>query len=161
MPATRHVQDDQSASKDTEATASFSGLSHSVAEARLREEGPNALPGRDRRGVFAIVGEVLREPMFALLLVGGAVYAAIGDLKDALILVVFAGLSVAIAVIQEFRSERVLAALRDLALPISTVIRDGERLRLPSTKLVRGDLIALAEGERIPADGVLRQGDEV
>ena len=139
----------------------LSGLTQAAAQARLRKDGPNALPGRDRRGFLAIVIEILREPMFALLLVGGAVYVAIGELRDALVLLAFAVLSVTIAVIQEFRSEQVLAALRDLAIPISTVVRDGERQRRPSTELVRGDILAIAEGERIPADAILRQGEEI
>src|SRR5579859_3521986 len=102
-----------------------SGLAEREARERLAREGPNLLPGRDRRGFVEIVVQTLREPMFALLLVGGGVYAAIGDLKEALVLLAFACVSVVIAVVQEFRSERVLAALRDLAEPVSTVIRDG------------------------------------
>jgi magnesium-transporting ATPase (P-type) len=66
------------------------------------------------RTPFRIVTEVLREPMLALLFGGGVIYLALGDLKEALILIVFATLSVLITVIQETRTERVLEALRDL-----------------------------------------------
>src|SRR5579864_971428 len=138
-----------------------SGLTEREARERLARDGPNLLPGRDRRGFVEIVVQTLREPMFALLLVGGGVYAAIGDLKEALVLLAFACVSVVIAVVQEFRSERVLAALRGLAEPVSTVIRDGAPRQVPSAELVRGDLVVLAEGERVPADGVLRRGDDV
>jgi Ca2+-transporting ATPase len=138
-----------------------SGLGDVEAAARLRLEGPNALPGRDSRGLAQIVLQTLREPMFALLLAAGLVYLAVGDPKEAGVLMVFACLSVGIAVVQEFRSERVLAALRDLSAPTSIVIRQGERRRIASTDLVRGDTIALSEGERVPADAILREGDEV
>ena len=70
--------------------------------------------------------------MIALLLAGGAVYLALGDWNEALILLVFANLSVVITVIQETRTEHVLEALRDLTSPRALVIRDGERKRIPA-----------------------------
>ena len=67
--------------------------------------------------------------LLALLLGGGVIYLALGDLKEALILLAFATLSVVITVLQETRTERVLEALRDLTSPRALVIRDGERKR--------------------------------
>jgi Ca2+-transporting ATPase len=98
---------------------------------------------------------VLREPMLALLLVGGIVYLALGDLKEAIILVAFATMSIVITVVQETRTERVLEALRDLTSPRALVIRGGERKRIAGRDVVRGDLIVLSEGDRVPADAVL------
>ena len=95
--------------------------------------------------------------MLALLLAGGVIYLALGDLKEALILLVFATMSVLITVVQETRTERVLEALRDLASPRALVIRDGERKRIAGRDVVRGDVIVLAEGDRVPADAVLVQ----
>ncbi len=135
----------------------FSGLTEADATARLRAEGPNELPQADRRTPFRIALEVLREPMLALLLVGGAIYLALGDLKEAIILVGFATLSILITVVQETRTERVLEALRDLTSPRALVIRDGERKRIAGRDVVRGDLIVLSEGDRVPADAVLLQ----
>ena len=133
----------------------FSGLTEADAAARLRAEGHNELPQPDRRTPFRIAIEVLREPMLALLLVGGIVYLALGDLKEAIILVAFATMSIAITVVQETRTERVLEALRDLTSPRALVIRDGERRRIAGRDVVRGDLIVLSEGDRVPADAVL------
>ena len=65
------------------------GLSEAEAQARLKAEGYNELPQSNRRTAFRIVIEVLREPMLALLLGGGAIYLVLGDLKDALILLGF------------------------------------------------------------------------
>ena len=79
----------------------LTGLSEGEAQERLAAEGPNELPQQDRRTPFRIVLEVLREPMFALLLSGGAIYLFLGDFKEALILVAFAGLSIVITVVQE------------------------------------------------------------
>jgi len=99
--------------------------------------------------------------MLALLLVGGLVYLALGDLKEAIILVVFATMSIVITVVQETRTERVLEALRDLTSPRALVIRDGERKRIPGRDVVRGDLIVLTEGDRIPADAVLLESHDL
>lgn len=129
------------------------GLSEDAAAARLRAEGPNELPRQGRRTVYGILLEVLREPMLALLVAGGVVYLALGDLQEALILIALAGFSVAITVVQESRSERALEALRDLSSPRALVVRDGVRKRVPGRDVVRGDVIVLAEGDRVPADG--------
>lgn len=70
-----------------------------------------------------------------------------------------AGASIALVVVQEVRSERALQALQDLAEPMARVLRDGRELRIVSRYLVPGDLILVGEGERLPVDGVLREGD--
>jgi P-type Ca2+ transporter type 2C len=84
------------------------GLSEQKAAARLKAEGPNTLPQADRRTFGRIVLEILREPMFALLLGAAAIYLVLGDLSEAVVLAVFASTSVLIAVVQESRTERVL-----------------------------------------------------
>jgi P-type Ca2+ transporter type 2C len=139
----------------------MSGLSEVDAQARLRSEGFNELPRQDRRTPLRIILDVLREPMLALLLGGGLVYLLLGDLKEALILIVFAILSVMITVIQETRTERVLEALRDLTSPRALVIRSGMRQRIAGREVVRGDLIVLTEGDRVPADAVLVQAHDL
>ena len=85
----------------------------------------------------------------------------LGDTLEALLLLVFASLSVGIAVTQEARSERTLEALRDLTSPRALVIRDGERRRIAGRDVVRGDLVVLSEGDRVPADGTLIEAHEL
>ena len=146
------------------APASFApirGLSEADVQARLRTEGYNELPRPDRRTPLRIVLEVLREPMLALLLGGGAIYLVLGDLKEALILLAFATMSVVITVVQETRTERVLEALRDLTSPRALVIRDGARIRIAGREVVRGDFVVLAEGDRVPADALLVQSHDL
>jgi Ca2+-transporting ATPase len=137
------------------------GLTAREAAQRLRAEGPNALPELERRTALRIAVEVVREPMFALLLGAGVLYLLIGSRGEALVLFAFACFSVAIAIVQEGRSERVLEALRDLTSPRALVIRDGEQVRIPGREVVRGDLLVLAEGDRVPADAMLISGDDV
>lgn len=137
------------------------GLSQSEAAARLRSEGPNELPRAGQRTILRIVADVFREPMFALLVGAGIVYLLLGDLAEALLLLVFATISVVITIVQETRSERVLETLRDLTSPRALVIRDGIRKRIPGRDVVRGDILVVAEGDRIPADALLRKAQDV
>lgn len=115
------------------ATCAVSTRGLSIAEAAewLAIDGPNELARANRRSALRIAGEVLREPMLALLLTGGVAYLLLRDLAEALILLAFATFSVAVTVIQEARTEHVLEALRDLSAPRALVVRDGERIRGP------------------------------
>lgn len=131
------------------------GLTQTEATARLASEGPNELPKAKRRSPLRIIADVLREPMLALLVAGGIVYLLLGNREEALILLAFACLSVGITVVQEARTERVLEALRDLTSPRALVIRDGTRQRIAGRDVARGDVIVLAEGDRVPADAAL------
>jgi len=131
------------------------GLTEDEARRRLAVDGPNELPTAGPRRPWRIALEILREPMFGLLLAGGAIYVALGDLLGGIVLLVFASLSVSISVVQEIRSERVLDALRAMTSPRALVIRDGRRRRIPGREVVRGDVVLVAEGDRVPADGVL------
>jgi Ca2+-transporting ATPase len=139
----------------------IAGLSSTQAAAVLAEDGPNELPRAGQRSVLRIVGEVVREPMLALLLAGGIAYVLLGDLAEALILLGFATFSVAVTVIQETRTEHVLEALRDLSAPRAMVVRDGERVRIAGREVVRGDLIVLEQGDRIAGDATLHEASDL
>ena len=134
------------------------GLSEQEAQSRLRSEGFNDLPRTGHRTVLRIAGEVLREPMFALLLGAGVLYLILGDRTEALALLAFAIISISITVVQETRSERVLDALRDMTSPRALVIRGGRQMRISGREVVRGDILVLAEGDRVPADAHHRAG---
>jgi P-type Ca2+ transporter type 2C len=131
------------------------GLSAAEAAARLKSDGFNELPVAERRGVLRILFEVLRQPMFALLIAGGVVYLLLGDRTEAILLLVFASLSVSISIVQDSRSERVLEALRNLASPRALVIRDGKRMLIAGREVVCGDLMVIAEGDRVAADATV------
>ena len=142
-------------------TDPFPGLSEAEAHARLAAEGYNELPRSNQRTPLRIAFEVIREPMLTLLLGGGVVYLILGNLEEALILLVFATMSIGITIIQETRTERVLEALRDLTSPRALVIRGGERKRIAGREVVRGDLVVLGEGDRVPADARLLQSQDL
>ncbi len=131
------------------------GLSDADAAARLRAEGPNELP-RDRPPrLLATVAQVLREPMLLLLAAAAIIYLLLGDREEALMLLPAVLVIVAITVVQERKTERALASLRDLSSPRALVIREGARRRIAGREVVRGDRLVLSEGDRVAADAVL------
>ena len=133
----------------------FQGVTTALAHERLATEGPNALPAGGPRGTAAIVLEVISEPMFLLLLAAAAIYLVLGDLREALLLLFFVCVVMGITLYQSHKTERVLQALRDLTSPRALVLRDGEKQRIAGHEVVRGDIVMLAEGDRVPADACL------
>lgn len=137
------------------------GLSAEEAARRLSTDGPNEIARGEGRSLLTIARDILFEPMFALLLMAGIIYFLLGDFGEAAILMVFATLSIAIAILQENRSERMLDALRDLSAPEAHVVRGGAHLRIPAREVVRGDLLMVGEGERVPADARLLRAQDL
>ncbi len=134
---------------------SLSGLSDTEVVHCLEQEGYNELPSTQNRGLLEIVLEIVREPIFLLLIGCGTIYLLLGDAQEASILLGFIFLIVGINLYQEQKTERSLEALRDLSSPRALVIRDGTRKRIPGREVVRGDVLVLVEGDRIPADAAL------
>jgi len=137
------------------------GLSTTQAAQILQAEGPNELATEQPRGLLAIARETLSDPMFALLLAAGVLYLVLGDLQEGLILFGLVLVVLALTLYQEGKTEHAIASLRDLTSPRALVIRDGVALRIAGREVVRGDVLMLAEGDRVPADAVLIQGTEV
>src|ERR1035437_3900523 len=137
------------------------GLSAAQAAQRLLEDGPNTLPGDQRRTLLKIMLETLHEPMFALLLVAGVLYLVLGDLQEGLILFGLVLVVLALTLYQEGKTERAIESLRDLTSPRALVIRDGQPLRIAGSEVVRGDILILAEGDRIAADAVRVRRPEI
>lgn len=131
---------------------SENGLTSGEARQRLERDGPNELPASVNRSAVGLLREVLLEPMFLLLVACGAIYLALGDRHEALMLLGFVLVVIVITYVQKRRSERSLEALRDLSSPRALVVRDGQALRIAGRDLVVGDIVLLAEGDRVPAD---------
>ncbi len=131
------------------------GLSDEEAERRLREEGYNEIAAAAKRHILRIAWDVVREPMFLLLVSAGIIYLGLGDRKQAILLMCFVVVVIGITFYQEHKAERALEALRDLSSPRANVIRSGEQKRIAGREVVRGDIALLAEGDRVPADAVL------
>jgi Ca2+-transporting ATPase len=133
----------------------ITGLSQQEASARLTRDGYNEIPSSKKRSFFSMVLNVIREPMLLLLIGGGLIYMLLGDVKEALMLLSFVFIVIGITLYQERKTERTLEALRDLSSPRALVIRDGEEKRIAGRDVVPGDIIVLAEGDRVPADATM------
>jgi len=137
------------------------GLSSADAARRLAEDGPNALPGDGGRSWLHIVRETVRDPMFSLLLAAAGLYLLLGELQESLSLAVMVCVVIGLTLYQEGKTERAIQALRDLSSPRARVIRDGQAQTLAGRELVRGDLLLLAEGDRVAADAELLSAGEL
>ena len=132
-----------------------SGLSEREAAFRLVRDGFNEIPSAKKRSILSIALSVLREPMLLLLIASGIIYMVLGDIQEALMLLGFVFVIISITLYQERKTERALEALRDLSSPRAMVIRDGISKRIAGREVVRDDIIVLSEGDRVPADGII------
>lgn len=131
------------------------GLSEQEAIALLKQDGYNELPSAEARNFLAIAWHSIQDPIFLLLIGGGIVYWILGDLQEALILLGFVFFLTGISLYQEGKTEHALEALRDLSSPRALVIRDRQQKRIAGREVVVGDLLVLAEGDRVSADAII------
>ncbi len=140
----------------------LSGLSEQEAAARLKKYGYNEiqvlqgyghLQSSVPRHILNILANTLKEPMFLLLIACTAVFFLLGEYKDGAVLLCFVVVMMTISFYQERKTERALEALRDLSSPRALVIRQGVEKRIAGREVVPGDILVLAEGDRVPADG--------
>ena len=95
-----------------------------------------------------------------LLIAAAIIYFILGEPRDGAIMLIFVIGIISIDVVQEWKTDKTLSALKDLSAPHITVIRDGKEQDIPSADLVPGDLMMICEGIKIPADGaVIRCAD--
>ena len=112
-------------------------------------------PPPNPASVWAIAWEVVREPMFLLLIGASAIYLALGDIREALVLFASVFVVMGITFYQERKTERALEALRELSSPRAQVLRDGDWQSVPGREVVLGDVVRIKEGDRVPADAAL------
>ncbi|WP_027938153.1 cation-translocating P-type ATPase [Anaeroarcus burkinensis] len=129
------------------------GLTTLQAEELQAQFGKNELVPEKKDDFFHKVLKVISEPMFLLLIAAAAIYFILGEPKDGAIMLVFVIAIISIEVIQEWRTDKTIKALRDLSAPRITVLRDGIEKMINSSDLVPGDVMFIAEGVKIPADG--------
>jgi Ca2+-transporting ATPase len=140
---------------DTISARKIRGLSGTVVSKKLKSEGFNELPKDKNRNFLHILFEIMKEPMFILLLSCGTIYLLLGDIREAMMLLAFVFIVIGITVHQENKTEKALEALKDLSSPRALVIRDGEHKRIPGREVVTEDIVILSEGDRVPADAIV------
>jgi len=137
------------------------GLTAAEANRRLVEQGPNLLPGTRRRSLLAMLLAQFSDVMILVLLGAALVSAFVGELQDTIAILVIVLLNAIIGTVQEFRAERAVAALRQMAAPESLVMRDGSARIVPAAELVAGDVVLLEAGNQVPADLRLLESEEL
>jgi Ca2+-transporting ATPase len=135
--------------------SSRSGLSAEEARRRLESAGPNALQAAQRTSPWRLLAGQFSNVLIVILLMATALSALLGHVVEAVAITVIVLFAVLLGFVQEFRAERAIDALREMAAPRATVVRDGEEVELPAGDVVPGDLLVLNAGNRVAADGRL------
>lgn len=137
----------------TEKNESMAGLTSAEA-AKLQEKyGKNQLIQQSKSGFLRKAIHIICEPMFLLLIAAAIIYFILGEPRDGAIMLIFVVGIISIDIVQEWKTDKTLNALKDLSAPHITVIRNGAEEKIASEDLVPGDLMLICEGVKIPADG--------
>ncbi len=135
-----------------ETKSSPKGLSSEDATRLLIENGPNELVEKAKRTLFMMFLDQFKDFMIIVLIAAAIIAGLTGDAADTIAIIVIVILNAAIGFIQEFRAEKAIAALKRMAAPEATVLRDGMLATVPASSLVPGDLVFLDAGKIVPAD---------
>jgi Ca2+-transporting ATPase len=141
--------------------SSATGLTTADAQQRLAEHGPNAIPEKRRRSLMVMLLRQFADFMIVVLLVAALISGIIGEPQDTIAILVIVLLNAIIGAVQEFRAERAVAALRQMAAPEAQVLRDGQAVTLVASELVPGDVVLLEAGNVVPADLRLLEVEEM
>jgi len=131
------------------------GLAEGEVERRFARYGPNELQAAGGISPWAILFEQFKNVLIIILLFATAISAFLGQGVEAIAIAVIVLFAVVLGFIQEYRAERAIEALRQMAAPTVTVIRDGQEVEIPARELVPGDLILLHAGDKVAADARL------
>jgi P-type Ca2+ transporter type 2C len=128
------------------------GLSEVQAQERLLQHGPNELEGKKKRTLLGLFLGQFKDLMIIVLLVAAAIAGAIGDLTDTVIILAIVAVNAVIGLVQEYRAEKALEALRRMAAPQATVRRGSALRTIVAREVVPGDIVVLEAGQVVPAD---------
>ena len=131
------------------------GLITDEAKALQLKHGKNELTSQKKESFIKKALHIICEPMFLLLIIAAIIYFILGEPRDGIIMLVFVIGIISIDVIQEWKTDKTLNALKDLSAPHINVLRDGREIQIASADLVPGDIMMIHEGVKIPADGFI------
>jgi P-type Ca2+ transporter type 2C len=131
------------------------GLSEEEARVRLARHGPNRLADPPPPSASRLLVRQFKSALILVLIAAAGLAAAIGQLKDASVILVVVVLNAIVAFYQEYRAEQSLAALKKMLPPSARVRRGGRKIEIAADQLVPGDIALLEAGDRVPADGRL------
>ena len=129
------------------------GLTNEEVKKLQEKYGKNELNSEKKEKFIVKVIHIICEPMFLLLILAATIYFILGEPRDGIIMLVFVIGIISIDVIQEWKNDKTLSALKDLSEPKIIVLRESQKIEIPSSELVPGDIMYIHEGIKIPADG--------
>jgi Ca2+-transporting ATPase len=142
-------------------TTSIKGLTQVEIQSLQLQFGKNKFEAEPQRRFLHIVLDVIKEPMFLLLVFASTLYFLLGETSEGILMVVAMSLVTAISLYQEVKSSKALETLQQLTAPGVIVIREGKEINILTEDLVPGDIILLAEGMKIPADAIVLQENDL
>ena len=128
------------------------GLSSEEAKKLLYEYGPNELKEGKKKTLFGMFLDQFKDFMIIVLIAAAVIAGALGEVADTIAIVVIVVLNAVIGFVQEYRAEKAMEALKMMAAPTATVLRDGHTSNIPSSDVVPGDVVLLEAGRVVPAD---------
>ena len=128
------------------------GLTEQQAQQRLAQQGENRLAAAKRKRPLSIFLGQFRDVMVLILLAATVISALLGEITDAVTIILIVLLNAVLGFVQEYRTERTLEALSAMTAPTARVFRDGTLTTRPAAELVNGDVIRVEAGDRVPAD---------
>ncbi|MBC7748580.1 MAG: cation-translocating P-type ATPase [Methylotenera sp.] len=129
-----------------------SGIDPVVAAERLREQGKNQIEDTKKKSVFKMILSQFSDFMIFILVAAAIILGVIGDVRDTIIILAIVIINAAVGFIQEYRAEKAMEALKNMAANHAHILREGKMMSIPATDLVAGDVIMLEAGNIIPAD---------
>ena len=139
----------------------YKGLSAVSAKERLFINGPNELPSAKPKSVLDIFAHVVKEPVFIMIIASGLLYLILGNTLEGIVLFSSTTIIILINFYQNRKTENALYALRKLSAPNAIVIRDGKEITIPAREVVVDDIMILNEGNKIAADAMLLEADNL
>ncbi len=131
------------------------GLTADEAVKRLAQHGPNELQAAHRVSPWELLAEQFKNVLIIILLVAAVFSAFVGEGLDAIVIGIIVLFAVVLGFVQEYRAERAIEALREMAAPTAAVMRDGDEVEIPAREVVPGDVVLIRAGDKIPADSRL------
>jgi len=133
----------------------YTGLTSREAAALQLQYGKNELASQKKEPFIIKALHIISEPMFLLLIIAAVIYFILGEPLDGLIMLIFVICIICIEIVQEWRTDKTLNALKDLSPPFVNVLRDGREIEIAGINLVPGDVMMVHEGQKISADGMI------
>jgi Ca2+-transporting ATPase len=137
------------------------GLNDAQVKSLISQYGENSINLRDENRFWKKILNVIREPMFILLSAACTLYFILGKTDEGLMMIIAIGMITTISIFQEVKSSKALRSLRALTMPLAKVIRNGVETGIESTNLVPGDIMIIEEGDKVPADGLILEANDL